>query len=189
MDIFLIIRNCSFKILIPMVLLIFETACVSIDGRIDTEQVNPNISQSLDARFSIYPSYSSSMEKDREFPKELGQLYKYFDRVDHIKTIDSINLYVKQNESLTIKFLADNKSVGGGTYTLSDGLEFDGEGRILLPGKIQGFFLGGGLRQATLYLNSGGDLVITQSISSGGILLLILPWISYITNMYIFPRI
>jgi hypothetical protein len=176
--------------LMIMILVLFQTACVSIDERVEMEPVGELTTQSFEALFSIYPSYYSSMVEGKNNPSKLAQFYKFFDRIEQNATIESIQVSFRITESVKIKFIDDKKAVGGGTYTVADGLEFDDKGRILLPSKaIVSFFLGGGLRKVTLYLNTAGDLVVTQVVGSGGALLMVLPWVVYEKHMWIFPRI
>jgi hypothetical protein len=163
-----------------------QTACISLDKRISTEAVNKTATRSLDARFSIHPSYYTNRGKSQS-SDELSSFFGFFNRVDNISSIDSIQLTLTNAEALTIKFLAGNKAVGGGTYTVSDGLEFDSEGRIQLPSKVVFLGIGGSSRKAVLSLNAAGDLVVALTHGGGGILIMI-PIVAYSQQMWIFPR-
>jgi hypothetical protein len=169
-------------IVVMLMLVILQTACVSFDKRISTEPVNKEAIQSLDALFSIHPSYYS---KNEEYPPNVALL---FDRVEDMSAIDSIQITIRNKESLTIKFLAGNKSVGGGTYTTDNGLEFDNAGRMHLPNKYVYAIIGGSIRKMTLYLNEAGDLVITNTTFGGFGLWILIPSM-YTEHMWIFSRI
>lgn len=169
-------------VLVTLMLILQLTACVSFDKRISTEPVNKEAIQSLDALFSIHPSYYS---KNEEYPPNVALL---FDRVEDISAIDSIQITIRNKETLTIKFLTGKKSVGGGTYTTFDGLEVDNEGRMHLPNKYQYIGVYGNIRKTTLYLNDAGDLVVTRTYIGGVGYGILIPSI-YIEQMWVFSRI
>ncbi|MEE9426335.1 MAG: hypothetical protein V3V18_15360 [Methylococcales bacterium] len=180
---FLKLSNRIIGIVVMLMLVILQTACVSFDKRISTESVNKEAMQSLDALFSIHPSYYS---KNEEYPPNVALL---FDRVEDISAIDSIQITIRNKESLTVKFLAGKKSVGGGTYTTYDGLEFDNAGRMHLPNKYVYAIVAGSIRKMTLYLNDAGDLVITHTTVGGFGFWILIPFTIYTEHMWVFSRI
>jgi len=186
-------KGCEFKlysrILVSLAIVLLQTACISIDKRISTEQVDPKKTQVLDGHFSIHPTYYSNHDNDEKNPDGLSFFYQFFNRVKDTKDVNSIEITLTKKELLRIKFLSGKNAIGGGTYTASEGLEIDNKGQIMItknrfvPAPIAASF-----RKVRLYLNLEGDLVVEQTLTSGG-LFLILPIAIHKKEMWIFPRI
>ncbi len=176
------------RILVSLVIVLLQTACVSIDKRVSTEQVDSKNTQGLDGHFSIHPSYYSNHHDDEEAPDGLSFFYQFFDRVTDPKEVDSIEIVLRKKELLRIKFLSGKNAIGGGTYTASEGLEIDNKGQIMLTkNRFVPAPIGVSFRKVLLYLNLEGDLVVEQTLTSGGIFL-ILPIAIHKKEMWIFPR-